>query len=244
MSKIPKHLHNMMTKQDRDARKNRPPYPKTKKVDLKRALTSRDFWLGVYFFVMFQLSVLLLTISALQENGRVMLIASMVVAIGLSIHGLHVAKKRQRVKFNYKPVKIPRLIFSVLLIYAGVYAISLLFIILGIDTPVQENQQALNQLMNQYFLPMAFITSIVAPITEELTFREFLPHAFGPSYVSFFINSIIFTLLHSPSGLVGLAVYGFLSLAFLYLRLKNNNLMNAIYAHMGYNVLTVILSLI
>lgn len=234
----------MMTKQERNARKNRPPYPKTRKVNIIDAIKSRDFWLGLYVFSAFQLSIILLTLSALKDNNTPLLIASMVVAFGISIHGLIMAKRRQRVKFRYKPVHPIHLPVTVISTYLGVFIISMIFVMIKAEIPVQPNQESLNKLLTTYILPMGFITSVVAPIAEELTFREFFPHAFGPSYLSFIISSILFTILHSPSGIVGFTIYGFLSTAFLYVRLKDNNILTSIYTHMGYNLLTVIISLI
>lgn len=237
----------MKTKQDRDAKLNRPPFKWTSKrqTTIKEKLTSRDFWLGIYMFALFQLSIVFLTISAMSETkGTLFFIVSMVLAFIAIIHGMIEAKRRQRVTFRYTPATPLRVIAYVGFIYAGVFAISTIFVIMKWEIPVQENQEALNQLLSRYFIPMTLITGIVAPITEELTFRELIPHAFGPSYISFIIPSIIFTLLHSPSGMIGFAIYGYLSIAFLYIRLKDNNILTAIYAHMGYNLLTVILSLL
>lgn len=237
----------MKTKQQRDAKRNKPPFSwkSRRETTIKEKLTSRDFWFGVYVFIMFQASIVFLTLSTLLENHKTLFfIISMVIAIGVSVHGMIEAKRRQRVTFRYTMSSPLRVIAYVGFIYAGVFAISTLFVAMKWEIPVQENQESLNQLLSQYFLPMTFITGVVAPITEELAFRELFPHAFGPSYISFIVSSIIFTLLHSPSGMVGFAIYGFLSIAFLYIRLKDNNILTAIYVHMGYNLLTVVLSLL
>lgn len=237
----------MKTKQDRGAKLNKPPFRwrSPRKKPLKEIFTSRDFWFGVYVFAMFQISIILLTISALSESNKgLFLIVSMVMAIGVSIHGLIEAKRRQRVTFRYTPASPLRVIAYVGFIYAGVFAISTLFVVMKWEIPVQENQESLNQLLQQYIIPMTLITGVVAPITEELAFRELFPYAFGPSYISFIIFSIIFALLHSPSGLIGYAIYGFLAIAFMFIRLKDNNILTAIYVHMGYNLLTVVLSML
>lgn len=234
----------MKTKQERLAYQNRARYQFLKKINILESLKSRDLWIAVYLFLAFQGSILFLTLSSARDNNKLFLAISLVLAIGVSVHGLIIARRRQRVKFRYEPVVWWKLLLSVIFIYLGVFSISVLFTYLDWNIVQQPNQDALNKLMETYFIPMMFITTVVAPITEELTFREFLPHAFGPSYISFIIISLIFTLLHSPSGLIGLFMYGFLSIAFLHLRLTTNNISTVIYAHMGYNFLTVILSMI
>lgn len=244
MARNTKKLHSIVTKQERDRRKRKPPYPTTRRVNLIRTLKSRDLWLGVYFFIMFQLSIILLSVSVAKDNSQTFLIASMIVAVGITIHGLYVAYQRQSVKLPTKVLNPMRVLLNILVIYGIVFLIGFFFVIIGWETPAQPNQDALNKLLEQYFIPMSFITSVVAPIAEELTFREYLPHAFGPSKVSFIASSVVFTILHAPTGLIGYVVYGFLSAAFLYIRIKNNNLLSSIYAHMGYNMLTVVMSLI
>lgn len=236
--------YGMKTKQERLAYQNRPRYQWFRKINLLESLKSRDFWIAVYLFMAFQGSILFLTLSSAKDNNKLYLAISMILAFGVSIHGIIMARRRQRVKFRYENVVWWKVGLSTIFIYLGVFSISVLFVHFDLEIVQQPNQDALNKLMQTYFLPMTFITTVVAPITEELTFREFLPHAFGPSYISFIISSIIFALLHSPSGLIGIIMYGFLSIAFLYLRLTTNNIMLTIFAHMGYNLLTVLLALL
>ena len=236
--------YGMKTKQERLAYQNRPRYQWFRKINLLESLKSRDFWISVYLFMAFQGSILFLTLSSAKDNNKLYLAISMILAIGVSIHGIIMARRRQRVKFRYDNVVWWKVGLSTIFIYLGVFSISVLFVHFDLEIVQQPNQDALNKLIQTYFLPMTFITTVVAPIAEELTFREFLPHAFGPSYISFIISSIIFALLHSPSGLIGIIMYGFLSIAFLYLRLTTNNIMLTIFAHMGYNLLTVLLELL
>ena len=236
--------YGMKTKQERIAYQNRPRYQWFRKINLLESLKSRDFWIAIYLFMAFQGSILFLTLSSAKDNNKLYLAISMILAFGVSIHGIIMARRRQRVKFRYDNIVWWKVGLSTIFIYLGVFSISVLFVHFDLEIVQQPNQDALNKLIQTYFLPMTFITTVVAPITEELTFREFLPHAFGPSYISFIISSIIFALLHSPSGLIGIIMYGFLSIAFLYLRLTTNNIMLTIFAHMGYNLLTVLLALL
>ncbi len=244
MSKNHRLLHRMLTKQERDERRNRPPYPPTKRVNIFRSLFSRDTGLGIYFFVMFQLAILLLMFGVDSPYQGRWVLAAMTIAVITSIHGMYEARKRQRVKFRVKHLTPFRYLTLLALTYLGVFSLGIIFNFLNITVPVQPNQEALVKILEQYLLPMSFITVVVAPIVEELVFREFLPHAFGPSYLSFIIFSIVFALLHSPSGVVGFSIYMFLSTIFLYFRLKDNNLMTSIYLHMGYNLISLIMSLL
>lgn len=231
-----------LTRQEREARNNRPPYPMVRNFNFMTAITSRDTRLSVYFFGMFQLSILLLTLSLNSEHRTKLFIGSMLVAMIITIHGSREIRTRQRVKFRVRNLTPKRLLGVLVITYILMYGLSVAIHMLKIPIPKQANQEALELILDVYFIPMGFITVVVAPIVEELVFREYLPHAFGPSYASFIIYSIVFALLHSPTGLAGMLVYMSLSSIFLYIRLKDNNLTTSVLTHMGYNFISLIIS--
>lgn len=236
--------NKVMSKADRMRRKNRPPYPKTRRVSFMDVITSRDLWIAVYLFFMFQLSMLLISISSTAEKPLYWVYGGAVIAIVTAIHGLYMAKKRQDSKFRAKLVSFGQVIGVIALLFMTIFTISTLFSVFDLPISEQTNQTSLNNLLDQNFLVMAFVVTIVAPIIEELVFREYLPHAGGPSYASFFISSLLFLMLHSPAGLIGWLLYCSMSVAFMYLRLKGNNIFSSIYGHVLYNTLTIVLSFI
>lgn len=232
------------TKEERLKRKRRPPYPKTRRVGIIDALTSREFWLAIYFFALFQAAMYVIAISVTKDNPDIWVYGGTGIALFTFINAIWVAKKRQAVKFRADYVHFGRIIAVIILLYTTIMIVSTLFNVFKLSIPEQANQASLNTLLNSHFAPMTFIVVLVAPTVEELVFREYLPHAFGPSQLSFGIASLIFALLHGPTGIIGWLLYSIMSIAFLILRLKGNNIFEAILGHVIYNGLTIILSFI
>lgn len=108
----------------------------------------------------------------------------------------------------------------------------------------QANQESINSMISAAPLAMFICVSIIAPICEELTFRLLLPKSFGNSIVVFIIMSIIFTALHTPTGISGWMSYGLLAVILLSTRLLSNNITNSIATHISWNSFTFLLSII
>lgn len=47
--------------------------------------------------------------------------------------------------------------------------------------------------------------------------------------------------MHSPTEIVGFVIYMTLSLVFLYVRLKDNNIKTDVYLHMVYNFMSIVI---
>lgn len=233
-----------LTKQERMKKRKRPPYPKTRHISFVDVIKSRDLWSAIYFFIVFQIAMVLVAFGAEQPDPTKWIYSAVAISIYVSIHGLYAVKVQQKSKFRSEPVKIGQVIAVIAALYAVIYMISVASILLKIQVPEQANQVSLNALLATQFIPMTFIVSIVAPIIEELVFREYLPNALGPSYVSFFISSFLFVLLHGPTGIIGWLLYGAMSAAFTYLRLKGNNVFASVYGHILYNLSTVVLGML
>ncbi|WP_442952602.1 CPBP family intramembrane glutamic endopeptidase [Paenibacillus sp. Root52] len=88
---------------------------------------------------------------------------------------------------------------------------------------------------------MIFMITILAPVIEELVFRELLPNAFGASYASFIAASFIFVVIHSPSGIMGWTSYTIMAAGFLYARLSQRSIYASIALHIVWNTVSVVL---
>ena len=118
----------------------------------------------------------------------------------------------------------------------------------------QPNQESINLLMDNVFYLIFPLTVFVAPIVEELIFREWLPNFFRnigqavnktsrlPEIIGFFTGSFLFTLMHAPTGLQGWITYGGLSLILLGIRLKYT-VKASIMMHFYYNTFSILLYL-
>lgn len=96
----------------------------------------------------------------------------------------------------------------------------------------QPNQDAIEMAMEQVIYLILPMTVFIAPIAEELIFREWLPKLFrnigrkfkmkdrSATLGGFIIGSLLFTLLHMPVGLQGWVVYGGLSAVLGFVRYK------------------------
>lgn len=99
-------------------------------------------------------------------------------------------------------------------------------------TIAQPNQDIIEMVMEQAIYLILPMTVFIAPIVEELLFREWLPKLFrnigqkfkmndrNATLGGFIIGSFLFTLMHMPVGLQGWIVYGGLSAAFGFVRYK------------------------
>lgn len=96
----------------------------------------------------------------------------------------------------------------------------------------QPNQDIIEMVMEQAIYLILPMTVFIAPIVEELIFREWLPKLFrnigrkfkmkerNATLGGFIIGSLFFTLLHMPAGLQGWVVYGGLSAVLGFVRYK------------------------
>lgn len=217
-------------------------YPKTRRILLRDFFKTPDLYKAIGFFMAIQISIILITSSVTYPH-----IAGALNLVGMLVGGISVLlacreiNKRQRGDNSRRKLKWSITIKSISIIIGGLVLSSIVYQFLDIQNVVQPNQSSIDSLMSLYPVAMIFTIVIVSPIIEELVFRELLPHATGPSYLSFGITSILFIALHAPAGIIGWSSYGVLSIGFLYARLKNNNVYASIRVHMIWNLITVII---
>lgn len=113
-------------------------------------------------------------------------------------------------------------------------------------TIAQPNQGVIEMIMGQAIYLILPMTVFIAPIVEELIFREWLPKLFrnigrkfkmNDYYATlggFIIGSFLFTLMHMPVGLQGWIVYGGLAAVLGFVRYKFT-IQASIMMHFYYN---------
>ncbi|MCC2248945.1 CPBP family intramembrane metalloprotease [Virgibacillus sp. AGTR] len=217
-------------------------YPLTRLILIKDFFRTPDLYKAVGFF--FSVQIVIATISAGVSYptfaGAMNLLAIFLglITVVLSIRTIN---RRQRVDPTRRRFKLSRVLFIVSAMLVALFLSTYIFNLIGITMPAQPNQTSLDNLLTQFPLAMIFTMIVVSPVTEEIVFRELLPFATGPSYLSFVIASLIFIALHAPFGIMGWTSYGILAAGFLYARLKDNNVYTGIAVHMIWNALTIII---
>lgn len=217
-------------------------YPKTRLILIKDFFRARDLYKGLFFFFSSQVSIITLASSNKYPHiaGALNLLAIILGIIPI-VFAIREINKRQYYDDTRRSFRLATSLKGVIYILFLVVTMTYIFNKLGINMVKQPNQTSIENLLTDYPITMLFIMVFVSPITEEIVFRELLPYASGPSYLSFGISSIIFVALHAPFGLMGWTNYGILSAVFLYTRLKDNNVYTAIVTHIIWNALTIII---
>lgn len=217
-------------------------YPWSRIILIRDFFRTPDFYKALFFFfgAQMMLGVIGLGVRSPDIAGLLNLVA---IVVGLSLASLALKEiaKRQRQDNTRRKLSIVRMVLRVGLVFSAVVVLNVTMQSIGIQPKMQANQTPLETLYSA--LPIATILAIVvvSPIVEELVFRELLPYATGPSYISFIVSSVLFIVLHAPAGISGWVNYGILSSMFLYARLKDNNIHSSIGIHAIWNLITVLL---
>lgn len=216
-------------------------YPKTRLILIKDFFRSRDLYKAILFF--FSAQIIIATIAAgarFPTYAGAMNILAIVMGIIVIIISVKTINGRQRGDATRRRFKLGRVLLTVTAMVVALFVMTNLYRLLGIKMVEQPNQVSLDSLVGLFPVAMFFTVVIISPIVEEIVFRELLPYATGPSYLSFGIASLIFVALHAPFGLMGWTSYGILAIGFTYARLKDNNLYSSIAVHIIWNCLTIL----
>lgn len=133
--------------------------------------------------------------------------------------------------------------FGLILMYGGNFIGSILLIILGQDT-TSVNQETVQVLVGSYFLPMFFITVIIAPLAEELVFRKCIFGLIDNKWIALAVSSLSFGLIHVVSGgdfinCIPYVLCG-ISLGLIYI-FSNKNIYISITTHALNNLISILL---
>jgi len=210
--------------------------------------TAKYVWKSIITMLLFTVTQSFMLTYLLAPTNQALIIGIYAVAFVLTIiiplwfNKLH--PKTLVTRFNaVKPIP---------LFVAGYAIIALinfgLMFVLGADTYniAQPNQDVIDMVMEHAIYLILPMVVFIAPIVEELIFREWLPKLFRnigrklrineqrAVIGGFVIGSLLFTLLHMPAGLQGWVVYGGLSGVLLLVRYKFS-IQAAIMMHFYYN---------
>lgn len=217
-------------------------FPHVRVILFKDLVRNPTLYQAIGLFVSIQVIIAILasakTFTDIAGALNVIALVLGVLVVTGSLWLVHKRQSRDRMRRRARLWRVPLVVLGM---FALIIATTAALTALGVQPGVQPNQASLDVLVGLFPFVMIFTMVVVSPVVEELVFRELLPYALGASYLSFILSSLVFMLLHAPSGAIGWTSYGILSAGFLYMRLKDNNLYGAILAHIAWNALTLIL---
>ena len=149
------------------------------------------------------------------------------------------ARKTQLATFNlsfFKAKDLARLVLSYLVIFANnLFGAALLRMT---NETTTSNQSTINSLVeNSSLIATFFMLVLLAPICEEILCRGIVPKKIfrGKENLGFVVGTIVFALLHQPSNLPSLLIYGGMSTVLTWTVYKTQRLEMSILLHMIVN---------
>ena len=203
---------------------------------------NRGKWVLI-LLVAFVLSQFPIGLALFLANKQFPILQSGLLVGALSIVVLIVfiigARKTQLATFNlsfFKAKDLARLVLSYLVIFATNLLGSLLLRLTNEATT--NNQSILNGLVqNSSLISTFFLLVLIAPICEEILCRGIIPKKIfrGKEKLGFVVGAIVFTLLHMPTNLPSVIIYGGMSAVLTWTAYKTERLEMSILLHMILN---------
>lgn len=203
---------------------------------------NRGKWVLI-LLVAFVLSQFPLGLSAWLTSKQFPLLQSGLLVGALSIVVLVVfiigARKTKLATFDlsfFKAKDLARLVLSYLVIFATNLLGSLLLRLTNEATT--NNQSILNGLVqNSSLISTFFLLVLIAPICEEILCRGIIPKKIfrGKEKLGFVVGAIVFALLHTPTNLPSVIIYGGMSTVLTWTAYKTERLEMSILLHMILN---------
>ena len=213
-----------------------------KEKSIWKELLNRAGWLLIFLLatILYQIPIgvtAILTLNAvpLLQSGLIVAGISIVV-LGLFIFG---ARKTQLASFNFsffRAKDLARLAVSYLVILISNIS-GVLLLHLRNETTT-SNQSNINDLVqNSSLISSFFLLVLIAPICEEILCRGVIPKKLfrGKENVGYIVGAIIFALLHLPTNLPSLLIYGGMSIVLSWTAYKTQRLEMSILLHMIVN---------
>lgn len=203
---------------------------------------NRGKWVLI-LLVAFVLSQFPIGLSLFLANKQFPILQSGLLVGALSIVVVIVfiigARKTQLATFNlsfFKAKDLARLVLSYLVIFATNLLGSLLLRLTNEATT--NNQSILNGLVqNSSLISTFFLLVLIAPICEEILCRGIIPKKIfrGKEKLGFVVGAIVFALLHMPTNLPSVIIYGGMSTVLTWTAYKTERLEMSILLHMILN---------
>ena len=203
---------------------------------------NRGKWV-IILLVAFVLSQFPIGLALFLANKQFPILQSGLLVGALSIVVLIVfiigARKTQLATFNlsfFKAKDLARLVLSYLVIFATNLLGSVLLRLTNEATT--SNQSILNGLVqNSSLISTFFLLVLIAPICEEILCRGIIPKKIfrGKEKLGFIVGAIVFALLHMPTNLPSVIIYGGMSTVLTWTAYKTERLEMSILLHMILN---------
>ena len=213
-----------------------------KKKSIWQEILDRGIWVLI-FLIGLVLSQLPLILSALLSARQFPLLQSGLLVALLSVAILTVfifsARKTEIATFNlsfFKAKDLARLVLSYLVILTSNLFGSALLRLMNESTT--SNQTTINNLVqNSSLISTFFLLVLIAPICEEILCRGIIPKKIfrGKEKLGFVVGAIVFALLHMPTNLPSVIIYGGMSTVLTWTAYKTERLEMSILLHMILN---------
>lgn len=213
-----------------------------KKKSIWQEILDRGVWVLI-FLVALVLSQLPLILSALLSARQFPLLQSGLLVALLSVAILTVfifsARKTEIASFNlsfFKAKDLARLVLSYLVIFTSNLFGSALLRLMNESTT--SNQSTINNLVqNSSLISSFFLLVLIAPICEEILCRGIIPKKIfrGKEKLGYLVGAVVFALLHMPTNLPSVIIYGGMSTVLTWTAYKTERLEMSILLHMILN---------
>ena len=213
-----------------------------KKKSIWQEILDRGIWVLI-FLIGLVLSQLPLILSALLSARQFPLLQSGLLVAMLSVAILIVfifsARKTEIATFNlsfFKAKDLARLVLSYLVIFANnLFGAALLRLM---NESTTSNQSTINNLVqNSSLISSFFLLVLIAPICEEILCRGIIPKKIfrGKEKLGYLVGAVVFALLHKPTNLPSLLIYGGMSTVLTWTAYRTERLEMSILLHMIVN---------
>ncbi|UJD01418.1 CPBP family intramembrane glutamic endopeptidase [Streptococcus oralis] len=213
-----------------------------KKKSIWQEILDRGIWVLI-FLIGLVLSQLPLILSALLSARQFPLLQSGLLVALLSVVILTVfifsARKTEIASFNlsfFKAKDLARLVLSYLVIFTSNLFGSALLRLMNESTT--SNQSTINNLVqNSSLISSFFLLVLIAPICEEILCRGIIPKKIfrGKEKLGYLVGAVVFALLHTPTNLPSLLIYGGMSTVLTWTAYRTERLEMSILLHMIVN---------
>ena len=213
-----------------------------KKKSIWQEILDRGIWVLI-FLIGLVLSQLPLILSALLSARQFPLLQSGLLVALLSVAILTVfifsARKTEIATFNlsfFKAKDLARLVLSYLVILTSNLFGSALLRLMNESTT--SNQTTINNLVqNSSLISSFFLLVLIAPTCEEILCRGIIPKKIfrGKEKLGYLVGAVVFALLHTPTNLPSLLIYGGMSTVLTWTAYRTERLEMSILLHMIVN---------
>ena len=213
-----------------------------KEKSMWKEIVNRGKWV-IIFLVALLFSQLPLALSYFLTSRRFPLLQSGLLVSALSLLVLLIfiigARKSQLASFGlsfFKAKDLARLGLSYLVIICSNILGSIL-LQLSNETTTGNQSQINDMVQNSSLISSFFLLAVLAPICEEILCRGIVPKKIfrGKENLGFVVGTIVFALLHQPSNLPSLLIYGGMSIVLSWTAYKTQRLEMSILLHMIVN---------